>query len=62
MIADKKKYNDEAVLSMRANVGTMGPVTEVLCTGYCHEEIEGIHISHPKVKASQSDKRMQSYI
>ncbi len=31
-----------SVLSIRAEAGTMGPVTEVLCTGYCHKKIEGI--------------------
>ncbi len=41
---------------IRAGVGTMGPVTEVSCTGYCHEEIAGIHISQPEVKASQPMK------
>ncbi len=40
----------------------MGPVTEVLCTGYCHKKIEGINSSQPGVKVSQSDKRLWSYI
>ncbi len=51
----------KAVLSIRAEVGAMGPVTEVLCTGYCHEKTEGINTSQPEVKARQSDKRLQSY-
>ncbi len=49
------------VLSIRAEAGTMGLVTDVLCTGYCHNKIEGINSSQPEVKASQSDKRLRSY-
>ena len=49
------------VLSLRAEAGTMGPVTEVLCTGYCHKKIEGINSSQPEVKASQLVKRLRSY-
>ena len=49
------------MLSIRAEAGTMGPVTEVLCTGYCHEKIEGINSSQPEVKANQSDKRLRRY-
>ncbi len=49
------------MLSIRAKAGTMGPVTEVLCTGYCHEKIEGINSSQPEVKANQSDKRLRRY-
>ncbi len=48
------------MLSIRVEAGTMGPVTEVLCTGYCHEKIAGINSSEPEVTASKSDKQLRN--
>ncbi len=48
-------------MSKRAGGGGNATVTRGLCVGYLHKIIEGIKTYKPEVKASKSDKRLQSY-
>ncbi len=50
-----------AGMSKRAGGGGNATVTRGLCVGYLHEMIEEIKRYKPEVKASKSDKRLQSY-